>query len=228
LPETDAKRPLLPVCFSAILLLTGRHDSFDLCWYGLAGDGTLPPSSFSYGESISQGVALPPCAVSHYFRLGQSNAMAIIDDYTAIAAELRGLIAERSTEPPAPPTQPTERSLFGSWHPMRAMMTGETLNRRVGLLQRLRTLWEGYAMAYRRNNCPVKSPRSNDFDFALTFSKPHDPGREELAPTSGIYRCLGCGQEIVLMMGARFSFDSDDGHSVQWQLAVKPESRPNH
>jgi hypothetical protein len=57
--------------------------------------------------------------------------MAIVDDYTAIAAELRRLQAERGSDPPSPPDQRDARPILGSWHPMRATATGEALYRRL-------------------------------------------------------------------------------------------------
>jgi hypothetical protein len=57
--------------------------------------------------------------------------MAIVDDYAAIAAELRRLRAERDAEPAAPTDQPNVGPLQGSWHPMRATRTGEALYRRL-------------------------------------------------------------------------------------------------
>jgi len=63
--------------------------------------------------------------------------MAIVDDYAAIAAELRRLRAERDTGPATPPDKPRSRPLLGSWHPMRATPAGEALFRRL-LSQRRR------------------------------------------------------------------------------------------
>jgi hypothetical protein len=57
--------------------------------------------------------------------------MAIVDDYAAIAAELRRLQAERGTDPLSPPDQQDRRPILGSWHPMRATATGEALYRRL-------------------------------------------------------------------------------------------------
>jgi hypothetical protein len=55
-------------------------------------------------------------------------AMAIVDDYAAISAEIRRIQAERS-----PPTEPADaESNKPSWrHPMRATLTGDLLYRRL-------------------------------------------------------------------------------------------------
>jgi hypothetical protein len=51
--------------------------------------------------------------------------MPIIDDYATIAAELRGIQAERSSQDPAVPKPPPNlRPLLGPWHPMRATIAG--------------------------------------------------------------------------------------------------------
>ena len=57
--------------------------------------------------------------------------MAIVNDYAAIAAELRRLQVERGADPLRPPDQPNVRPILGSWHPMRATATGEALYRRL-------------------------------------------------------------------------------------------------
>jgi hypothetical protein len=57
--------------------------------------------------------------------------MAIVDDYTAIAAELRRLRAERRGDSSPTPDQQPVRPLSGSWHPMRATAVGEALYRRL-------------------------------------------------------------------------------------------------
>jgi hypothetical protein len=82
------------------------------------------------------------CGVSQACRLGHSRPMAIIDDYAAIAAELRRLRAERSADPPAPPDQPKARPVLGSWHPMRATAGGEALYRRLVSQTKARSSWE--------------------------------------------------------------------------------------
>jgi hypothetical protein len=57
--------------------------------------------------------------------------MAIVNDYAAIAAELRRLKAERRSQDAVTPEPPNVRPLRGSWHPMRAPTAGETLYRRL-------------------------------------------------------------------------------------------------
>jgi hypothetical protein len=57
--------------------------------------------------------------------------MAIVNDYAAIASELRRLQAERSADPLPPSDEPNVRPILGSWHPMRATATGEALYRRL-------------------------------------------------------------------------------------------------
>ena len=94
-------------------------------------------------------------------------AMAIVDDYAAIAAELRRLRAERGTETAPPQDQPTVRPLPGSWHPMRATSTGEALYRRL-LSQRRRAARIDYPT---KRWCLNLSPRSK---MAVQQGRPTD------------------------------------------------------
>jgi hypothetical protein len=62
--------------------------------------------------------------------------MAIVDDYTAIAAELRRLKAEHRPEATAAAEQQNVRSILPDQHPMRRTAIGDLLYRRLVLRSR--------------------------------------------------------------------------------------------
>jgi hypothetical protein len=60
------------------------------------------------------------------------------------------------------------------------------------------------------------------------FDKEHKPG--EVPPHSGIYRCTGCGREIVAEEGRRFPTQNHHQHStdqdhVRWKMIVYADHR---
>jgi len=60
------------------------------------------------------------------------------------------------------------------------------------------------------------------------FDALHRPG--EYTPHSGIYRCVGCGHEIVSETGRTFPPQNHHQHStgqgqIAWQLAVYAQSK---
>lgn len=71
-------------------------------------------------------------------------------------------------------------------------------------------------------------------DISFLFQSPHPvfdikypPGA--IVSASGIYRCNGCGYEIVIVKGGALPSDSEHGHDFElgfgsWQLIVRPIS----
>jgi hypothetical protein len=62
------------------------------------------------------------------------------------------------------------------------------------------------------------------------FDEEHPP--EGMAEYSGIYRCPGCGREILCYEGNPLPPATHHAHSanegvIRWQLAIFAESRPN-
>jgi hypothetical protein len=61
------------------------------------------------------------------------------------------------------------------------------------------------------------------------FDKEHGPG--STTPLSGIYRCMGCGREVVSEEGKPFPPQNHHQHSFQqgsirWKLIVFADHRP--
>jgi hypothetical protein len=62
-----------------------------------------------------------------------------------------------------------------------------------------------------------------------SFDSTHKPGATP--PHSGIYRCMGCGREIVAEEGRQFPPQNHHQHSTQqgavlWRMIVYADHRP--
>jgi hypothetical protein len=61
------------------------------------------------------------------------------------------------------------------------------------------------------------------------FYTDHEPG--EIAAHSGIYRCMGCGREIVLDENEPLPVDNHHAHTInqlaiRWRLIVYADHKP--
>lgn len=74
--------------------------------------------------------------------------------------------------------------------------------------------------------------RSNDIEVSLSpeFDREYEPG--QTPARSGIYRCRGCGCEVVALDSQPFPAVSHPKHSlnqgtVRWRLAVAAQHEPH-
>jgi hypothetical protein len=63
----------------------------------------------------------------------------------------------------------------------------------------------------------------------VAFDKEHKPG--ETPPHSGIYRCMGCGREIVAEEARKFPPQDHHQHttsqgSIRWKMIVYADHQP--
>jgi hypothetical protein len=74
--------------------------------------------------------------------------------------------------------------------------------------------------------------RSNDIEVSISpeFDREYEPGQTPVY--SGIYRCRGCGCEIVVQGTRPLAVDKHPQHSpgqgpVRWRLAVAAQPEPH-
>ena len=74
--------------------------------------------------------------------------------------------------------------------------------------------------------------RSNDVEVSISseFDKEYGPG--EAPRHSGIYRCKGCGSEVVADAFKPFPLEKHPKHSpaqgtIRWRLAVAAQQEPH-
>ncbi len=74
--------------------------------------------------------------------------------------------------------------------------------------------------------------RSNDIEVSISpeFDKGYGPG--EIPDHPGIYRCSGCGCEIVAEASTALSSENHPKHSpaqgkIRWRLAVAAQREPH-
>jgi len=74
--------------------------------------------------------------------------------------------------------------------------------------------------------------RSNDIEVSLSpaFDKEYNPG--EMPDHPGIYRCSGCGSEIVAESSRPLPSDNHPKHAptqgrIRWRLAVAAQREPH-
>jgi len=74
-----------------------------------------------------------------------------------------------------------------------------------------------------------KDPRYLQVSSHAAFDVDHQPGQKP--PYSGIYRCMGCGREIVAEQSGLFPPQNHHEHSlvqrgIRWRLIVCADHRP--
>jgi hypothetical protein len=74
-----------------------------------------------------------------------------------------------------------------------------------------------------------KYPAYIEQNNSTEFDKAHSPGGH--VPHSGIYRCLGCGREVVAEEARQFPTQNHHQHSnvlvpIRWQLIVYADHQP--
>jgi hypothetical protein len=74
--------------------------------------------------------------------------------------------------------------------------------------------------------------RSNDVEVSISpeFDKEYEPGETPVRP--GIYRCRGCGCEVVADASRPLPLDKHPRHSsaqgaIRWRLAVAAQQEPH-